>query len=139
MKPGTIYTIGYGNRQPEDFFKLLPASGLIIDVRRLPRAWHGAYHARQLKKRLGDRYRSEPAFGNRANTGDVWQPVNPDFAYANIPSMGESVRQGMTYILLCAEQDPQRCHRRLVAEAIARHASGTATIVHLGVDREEEL
>jgi uncharacterized protein (DUF488 family) len=51
-------------------------------------------------------------------------------ASAWLDSLADGVRVGIAYCLLCCEADYRRCHRRFVAEEIARRAPGLG-IVHL--------
>jgi len=59
----TLYTIGYGNRQPEEFFSMIPEGVIVIDVRRSTGAWCQAYIESRLRERLGARYQWWRALG----------------------------------------------------------------------------
>lgn len=127
--PAILYTIGYGNRQPRDVFALIPPGAGIIDVRRDPRGWHQSYTARAMKTTFGARYRSIPALGNLSTDPAVWIPVNPAAARQHIQLLAHAVTD-KPHVLLCAESDHQKCHRRFIAEQIAALAPGLE-IVHL--------
>lgn len=130
----TLYTIGYGNRQPEDFFAMLPEGCTLIDVRLRPGGWHGAYHRRALERRMpARRYLWYPQLGNTSGVPDRWTPpatTAPETSTTDVLDAISVLVTKMPCVLLCAEIDPQRCHRRFVAEEIARRVPGLE-IVHL--------
>ena len=127
-----LYTIGYGNRQPEAFFALLPEGCTVIDVRRSPRGWHAEYGKKRLRARLGRRYLSWTALGNSSGTAETWAPAEGiAAAWACIQAMCIHMETDDTpVVLMCAEADPLQCHRRLVAEEVARRVPGLQ-VVHL--------
>jgi uncharacterized protein (DUF488 family) len=120
-----IHTIGYANRQPEDFFALLPPGAVVVDVRRNPVSWHGAYKRESLRRRMGERYVWLPALGNISGTRERWAPPPGLNTNAALHAVVELLRQGNPVVLLCAELKPEDCHRRFVAEALCRLLSGT--------------
>jgi len=66
-----IKTIGYGGKNPTDFFKELEDlnPGLIVDVMEVPfRAYLGVYTKSHLEKRLGEKYLWLPECGNVSRT-----------------------------------------------------------------------
>jgi uncharacterized protein (DUF488 family) len=131
MSARTLYTIGYGNRKPEAFFAMLPEGAKIVDVRRSPTGWHQAYCLPGLKARLGDRYRWRGALGNGTNgTADHWDKLPGADDWLVGFAFWYKAYGGTPVVLLCAEADYQRCHRRFVAEEIARRVPGLE-IVHL--------
>jgi uncharacterized protein (DUF488 family) len=127
-----LYTIGYGNRQPEAFFALLPADCTLIDVRRNPTGWHGEYKAPSLRRRLGRRYLSWPALGNISGKASVWMaPHNHATTVKYLEALASHVQTGgCPVVIMCSEADPQQCHRRFVAERVAEMVHGLR-IVHL--------
>jgi hypothetical protein len=131
-KTTTLYTIGYGNRQPDDFFAMLPADCTVIDVRRSPRGWHAEYGEQRLRARLGRRYLSWPALGNSSGSADTWTPAEGvAHAWGFLDALISHIETGgVPVVLMCAEADPLQCHRRFVAEEIARRVPGLQ-FVHL--------
>lgn len=136
----TLYTIGYGNRKPEEFFALIPNGATIIDVRRSARGWSSEYSAKRMGERMGNLYLYWPALGNSFHgSHNQWIPeggwgLANDFLEA-LASLARTLeQQGQPpIVLLCAESDPQRCHRRFVAEEVAKRVDGLE-IVHLGTE-----
>lgn len=130
-----LYTIGYGGRQPWVFFSLLPAECELIDVRVSPRGWHASYCRESLLERFRGRYFWYRSLGNVSDSADVWQPpLGCAFSTEEaLETVGVHVTHSLRpLVLLCAEADPQHCHRRLVAEAVAARVPGLR-VVHLGV------
>ena len=127
-----LYTIGYGNRQPEEFFAMLPEDCTLIDVRRNPTGWHGEYKEPAMRRRLGRRYLSWPALGNCSGMKDKWVPAHGMAeAWACIEALCSHLETGgVPVVLMCSEADPMTCHRRFVAEEVARRIPGLQ-VVHL--------
>ena len=131
----TLYTIGYGNRPPAEFFALLPADCTLIDVRYKPGGWSPSYNKSALEQRLGRRYLHFPALGNASGSADIWTPPLvlapdvPDILEALVSLMQCDATTGPV-VLMCAEREANRCHRRLVAQALAERVPGLE-IVHL--------
>lgn len=130
-----LFTIGYGNRKPDEFFALIPDGAVVIDVRAYPTCkWQFSYREHGLRAQLcpngEQRYFPIQSLGNVSGTADTWQSPDEMLAHAWMDLIADGIRQGITYCLLCAELDPNRCHRRFVAEEIARRVPG-CEIVHL--------
>jgi uncharacterized protein (DUF488 family) len=137
-----IYTIGYGGRSPADFTASLVAAGVrcIADVRAFPeRSSMGSYvRAKSPEKgiegllaRAGIAYRWLPELGNEWRHEDGWE----EKYRARLESEGERRTQGLfeldsPFCLLCAEKDPGRCHRAIVAAYLER-ARDDVEIEHL--------
>ena len=143
-----IFTIGFTKKKAEEFFGLLEASGAarIVDVRLnnvsqlsgFAKKDDLAYFARAIcgmdyvhlpelapTQELLDRYKKQ--------RGD-WATYERDFLELmarrrieeTVPT--EVLANGC---LLCSEEKPHHCHRRLVAEYLRAHW-GDVDIVHLG-------
>lgn len=139
-----IYTIGYGGRKPTDFFALIPEGAMVIDVRRYPKGWEPAYCHDGLKARFGNCYLSVPSLGNISKDPNVWEPAQgqeaADIALHATAQMMHAFEALNTsgIVLMCAEEDPNRCHRRIVAEKVAELVTGLE-IIHLGVKEHESI
>jgi len=113
-----ILTIGYGGKHPSDFFKELEElqADLIIDVRQDPyRAFLGVYTCPHLRKRL-KKYIWIRELGNKVRELPpqlVNEKVGLDIAVSMIKS-----RKCKRVVLLCAEKDENRCHRKYVKEKL---------------------
>ncbi len=133
-----IYTIGFTQKSAERFFGLLREAGIrrLLDVR-LNNSSQLAAFAKQddlryfLREILGAEYLHAPVFaptdellkGYKGKTLD-WPGYEREYARLlderkPEQSFGPEFFATPT-VLLCSEADPERCHRRLAAEHLAR-------------------
>ena len=131
-----IYTIGYGNQQPDAFFARVPEGAIMVDVRAHPySAWHQQFGAAALARRYRELYWGAPLLGNVGHVPDAWHPPSLVVAEGLLLGLAEALtRDGLDLVLLCAELAPDHCHRRLVAEALSAMAGGV-DIHHLVVGK----
>ena len=138
-----IYTIGFSGKKQDEFIDILNAVGvkILIDVR----LWRAARFTpwasgANLAAVLGGRYRYMPELtptkelllGYKDGLID-WagyeRVFNGLLADRKIEGLFKSENlDGVCF--LCAEKTADQCHRRLVAEYLARHFSGLE-IIHL--------
>ncbi len=134
----TIYAIGHSTRTWEEFRDILLAHGItkLVDIRTVPKSRHNPQFSQQALERelpkAGIAYEHMKALGglrrpakDSINTG--WQ--NTSFrGYADYMQTREFVRairqlmetaKGERVAIMCAEGNPFRCHRSLVADALA--------------------
>ena len=127
-----LYTVGYGGRTPAAFVDLLRAHAvpLVIDVRHRPDKAHlGAFALARspdkgIERLLADAgigYRSLVELGNPFVGLDDW----PDRYRRLFDAAGEVLIDRLLqlpppYALLCAEKRPDECHRRVIADHLAR-------------------
>lgn len=132
-----IFTVGHSTRPIERFIELLASVGVneLWDVRTIPRSRANPQFEQQaLAETLpaaGIAYRHVPALGGRRrprhdSANDAWQNesfrgyadhmATPEFAEA----LDEVVKAGSRtrIALMCAEGNPFRCHRTLIADAL---------------------
>lgn len=124
----TLYTIGYGGRHPQDFVTLLTqhSIALICDVRAEPRrAYRGIYTFNpekssgplpRLLAQAGIDYQWFPELGNPDRQDPeirAFQHLMAAEAESRLQRLRTCV-QAVRACLLCAEQDAQRCHRRII-------------------------
>jgi uncharacterized protein (DUF488 family) len=140
MKTGRdiIWTVGHSTRPIEEFLKLLGAGGikLLADVRRFPGSRrYPQFNQEALAASLAERgieYRHFVDLGGRRterladspNTG--WR-VKSFNAYADYMQSGEflaaldalmAAARDKSTAIMCSEALPQKCHRRLIADAL---------------------
>jgi uncharacterized protein (DUF488 family) len=123
-----LYTIGYGGRHPQDFVTLLIQAniGLVCDVRAEPRrAYRGTYTFNpekgsgplpRLLAQVGIAYEWFPELGNPDRQDPeiyAFQQLMAQEAESRLQRLRAYV-QVVCACLLCAEQDAQRCHRRII-------------------------
>lgn len=143
-----VLTVGHSTRSIDEFLALLRAHrvDMLIDVRTVPRSRHNPqFNAEALADSLaaaGITYRHAPGLGgfrraqpDSANTG--WR--NLSFrGYADYMQSAAFAAEltGLIELththraaLMCAEAVPWRCHRSLIADALATHGLATCEIV----------
>ena len=144
-----LYTIGFTQKSAEEFFNLLRVNGVqrLIDIRIHPQGQLSGF-ARQgdlpyfLRELAGQcQYLYLPVL---APTEDMmveyrkdgnWERYAARFEALmderNIPAgLDRSMFEAATSCLLCSEATPEHCHRRLVAEQLARHWTDVE-VIHL--------
>ncbi len=149
----TIYAIGHSTRSFEAFVEILRAYEitLLADIRTVPKSRHNPQFNResleQVLPRAGIQYRHLKELGglcrpskDSINTG--WENASfrgyadymqtPEFRQAleNLIELaeGERVRQRSWRAVMCAEGNPFRCHRSLVADALTVRG---VTVLHI--------
>ncbi len=142
-----VWTVGHSTRSIDELAALLIDHGIerLVDVRTIPRSRHNPQFNREALEAAGlpFAYRHAPELGGlRRPHADslnlAWRHPGfrgfadymetPDFAMALDQLIGEA-RAAPTAIM-CAEAVPWRCHRSLIADALAarglevRHVTG---------------
>lgn len=129
-----IATIGFAGKGAERFIQLLRVAGVetVVDTRRRPDSPLAAY-ARQrdlpylLREIAGIGYEHRPELAppdellDRYRKDKDWSAYVRDFesvltSEAGIASMHDLLARDDKVVLLCSEEKPEKCHRRLVAE-----------------------
>jgi uncharacterized protein (DUF488 family) len=133
------FTAGYGGRKPDEFGRLLADRGVktVVDVRLRPdRASMGAFAKAKepdkgiagLLARAGVGYVSLPELGNLFLDYDDWPTRYADFLERAGPLLFDRIGEIPGPVcLLCAEKRLAECHRRHVAEYLARTRGWTFT------------
>ena len=133
MVRDTVYTVGYGGRQPSDFLDVLEQHGIetVVDVRLRPdrtrlRSFVRANEiSKGIERLLGERriaYVSLVELGNPFMDDDDWRPRYERL----IAAAGEVLTEKLfdlsgTLCLMCAERRVETCHRWLIADYLAQH------------------
>jgi uncharacterized protein (DUF488 family) len=136
--PDAIFTIGHSTLPIERFLGLLETYGVerLVDIRTVPRSRHNPqFNADALAGALtskGIDYRAMPSLGglrhprkdspnsgwrNESFRGYADYMQTPAFAEALVKLIAESREKRVA--IMCAEAVPWRCHRSLVADALA--------------------
>lgn len=122
----SLYTFGYSGHQPEKLLALAEQlDAIVADVRFSPRSRVPHWNGGRLAKLLGDRYHHLPALGNRNYKGGPIEIVDLEAGLAQVADL----LAHQPIILLCVCAEVERCHRRLVAEAIS--ARYGVSVTHL--------
>ena len=143
-----IYTIGFTKKSASDFFELLKGSGAkrLVDVRLNNVSQLAGFAKRDdlrylLRELCGMEYVHLPRLAPTKEMLDAYRKEHKDWeTYQHrflalmeerciaAPEIREAVAEAC---LLCSEDRPDQCHRRLVAEYLAQRW-GDVEIVHLG-------
>ncbi len=148
---GRAYTIGYGNRDVEAFWAALRDAdvGVLVDVRSAPYSRHRPEFSKRplqreaAKRGLEYRFLGEE-LGGRPDAPTCY--VDGRIVYARcrerapfregIVAVAALADKGRRPCLLCAEEDPARCHRTdLVTPALVEAG---LEVVHLLADGSQE-
>ena len=134
----TIGTIGHSTHPIEEFIRMLQAHGVrrLVDVRTIPKSRRNPqFNQESLAASLqaaGIDYRHLPGLGGlrharKDSINSAWRNASfrgyadymqtPDFTSAIDELLGASPQTETT--VMCAEAVPWRCHRSLIADALA--------------------
>lgn len=132
---GRIFTIGHGTWTLDSMVTLLRASGVqtLVDVRTSPYSKVQAEFDRPALERassrkgfeyvyMGDSLGGRPPHADCYTEGqvDYGKVRQRDFFKKGLARLVEGYNQGSTVCLLCAEGQPDNCHRsKLLSEALA--------------------
>lgn len=131
-----IFTIGHSSAPSEELLDLLDrfAIGTVVDVRSMPYSRHVPwYDTKKLAALLaecalgylfaGDRLGGKPAGLASLPPGQLFARVRSSEAFSQgIDDLLARAATGERLCLLCAEEDPERCHRHhLVAQELVRN------------------
>ncbi len=132
--PGTIWTIGYGNRNMDDFIALLKHYNLefVVDVRSAPYSNFNSDFSKSilrdiLKKRgfgylfMGDQLGGRPddEVYYRNDKVDYDKLRLADFFQKGIARLKVALEKQFRIVLMCSELKPEICHRaRLISPAL---------------------
>jgi uncharacterized protein (DUF488 family) len=150
VTPTTIFTIGYERATPAALIAALRDAGVrrVVDVRALANSRRPGFAKRALSAALDEAglgYTHLPALGTPPAGREAVRAGRPEDmrhifarhlagteAQAALAALAADARRE-PLCLLCLEADPRRCHRSLVAEAVAGpgNAGAFAAIVHL--------
>ena len=132
-----VWTIGYEKQRIDRFIATLQSAGIrrIVDVRDVAWSHNKSYTKKNIERALskaGIAYTHLQALGNpkdgreAAKDGDAetfhhvfGAHLAADAAQAALRDL-KSMAEGERTCMMCLESDPERCHRILICEALAR-------------------
>lgn len=154
----TLYTIGHGNRQIGELIALLKEAGVdtLVDVRAQPRSRHNpqfnddalrlacesadiVYH--WAGKQLGGMRAPRPDSPHRAldqSLRGFADHMDTETFQKGAAQLQNLAARG-TCAILCAERDPARCHRSLIADYLTLQGACVLHLVAPGETREHVL
>jgi uncharacterized protein (DUF488 family) len=143
-----IFTIGFTQKPAERFFGLLKENNvdLLIDIRRRPEGQLSGFAKKAdlpyfMNSLVGGQYLHMPelapeddilsAYRKNKDWAEFEKRFNEQMDLGNIPEhLDRSLFESHRGCFLCSEHRPEQCHRRFVAERIAR-SWDSVTIHHL--------
>src|SRR2546422_132420 len=134
----TLFTIGFTQKTAEEFFRLLQDAGVrsVIDVRENRGGQLSGFAkypdlAFFLDRLVAIEYIHEPLLAPSEEIREAYRKAKDwgqyeksFFELMQQRNVLESLTPGQfegNVALLCSEADPEKCHRRLVAEMLSRH------------------
>jgi uncharacterized protein (DUF488 family) len=143
-----LFTIGFTKKSARRFFEMLRQSGAkrVVDVRLNNVSQLAGFAKKEdlayfLKEICGMEYvhlpelaPSQEMFDEYRKSGEDWKTLETGFlALMSQRRIEDTISREVIAdgCLLCSEDKPQFCHRRLVAEYLRKHW-GKVEIVHLG-------
>jgi len=143
-----LYTIGFTKKTAKQFFDLLKLNGIecLVDIRLHPDGQLAGFTKKEdlryfLKELIGCDYRHIERLApadeilKAYRSDNNWNKYQSSFLALlqerGIPqTLDRSLFEEKVCCLLCSEPTPEKCHRRLVAELLAKDWKDV-TIVHL--------
>lgn len=128
-----LITLGYEGRDLDEIVRLLREHGVevLVDVRATPRSRKPGLSRTRLSEAVeatGITYRHEPRLGVPREEREAFRAGDPDAITRYRDRIAGDDRETTHHVaelardrrvaLLCYERDEQRCHRRLVVEAV---------------------
>ena len=116
---GILYTAGYGNAQPEDFFAGINrvSISLALDIRLKPWGWHQLYRKEAFLRALeteggAARAKWTERLGNVGKFSGGEMALSDPTAVADLVSM---LARGRNVLIICGCGKYETCHRTMVA------------------------
>jgi uncharacterized protein (DUF488 family) len=158
MVTAILYSVGHGDRSLEELLEILRAAGIgaLVDVRAQPHSSrHPQFSGEALRRALEQagmvyHWAGRQLGGRRpVQPGSRHRALEPDLrGYADYMD-GAAFRQAARQLqrmagqgptaMLCAERDPARCHRRLIADYLVLQGLRVIHLLAPGERREHAL
>ncbi len=133
-----LCTIGFAGKTAEDFFSLLREAAVeqVIDIRQNRGGQLSGFAKHPdlsyfLKKIGGISYAHEPLLApppellKKYRSDKAWGSYETEFLAVmkdrGVPATLDTTAWPSRVALLCSEPDPEKCHRRLIADLLAAH------------------
>jgi len=155
MHSGTLYTIGHGRRQAEDFLALLKTFDIhyLVDVRSVPHSrFNPQYNQKTLKQFLeskgityvfmGDQLGGRPqdaACYDSAGHINYQAVKKKEFFKEGLERLKTAHDKNVKIALMCSESKPQDCHRsRLIGIALSEEQVDVSHIDEKGTLKSQQ-
>jgi uncharacterized protein (DUF488 family) len=147
MRAPRLFTIGYEGRSVSNLVEQLQLAGIerVVDVRELPLSRRRGFSKTPLADALraaGITYEHVRALGNPKKTRDRYKRGDVEGgareyrahlhngSYPALVELADSLAASVKTCLLCFEEDHSRCHRAVIAGAVAERLPRVA-VAHL--------
>ncbi|WP_242492602.1 DUF488 domain-containing protein [Methanolobus psychrotolerans] len=130
------YTIGYGNRQPDDFISMLIENKVnyLVDIRRYPQSTFKDYNKESLESILpknGIIYSHCEGVGGMRDSNYA-EYMGTDIFKNSLEKLMNLIRkvneENGRIVLMCAEKSPKGCHRQYLSIKLEEN---DVEVVHL--------
>lgn len=147
METTTLYSVGHGNRDLDELLAMLQAAGIgaLVDVRAQPHSSrHPQFSGEALRgaleqaglvyhwagRQLGGRRPPQPGSRHQALAEDLrgYADYMDGAGFRQAARQLQRMATQAPTAMLCAERDPYRCHRRLIADYLTLQG---VCVVHL--------
>lgn len=137
-----VWTIGTGHRSFEDFSAMLSRRGITVlaDVRSFPRSHLDHFNRQALESELpGHRIEYHWLGGDLGGlrAGGYERHTTTD-RYAQGLARLERLARTHRVAVCCAEADPERCHRRFIADSLSQRGWRVVHLIDLDTCRDHE-
>jgi uncharacterized protein (DUF488 family) len=143
-----FYTIGYEGLDTKQFITHLNYHGVdvVADIRKLPVSRKKGFSKSALKETLGDKnidyLNFQPLGAPKSLRDELYRSGDYDRFFQKyqdnisdkddyLKSIYSLVDRGKKVALLCFERDPEKCHRKVVAEEIQKLDGNGLTVQHI--------
>lgn len=108
-----VYTLGTGALSRDQFDEILKENkvSMLVDVRSKPSGWNRGLWRSELVKRYGDNYLW---LGDKLGGFDIEENYGSTMWEEGVREIKELSKIGRL-VIFCAEDDPERCHRLVIA------------------------
>jgi uncharacterized protein (DUF488 family) len=144
----TLCTIGFAGKTAEEFFSLLTQAGVkrLIDIRenrigqlsgfaKYPDLVFFLHRIAGIEYTWEPRLAPTPEIRKKYRMTKDWDTYEASFLQLmrerDIPRVLKPLELGGTLAFLCSEPDPEKCHRRLVAELLAEYSRGQGQTIEI--------
>ena len=112
-----IYTFGYSGQSFDEFSARVAAlDALVVDIRLVPQSrFSPPWRKANLEKVFKENYLHVGALGNKGFKEKRMDIADLDTGLAIVEAIEENL------ILLCACKDIEKCHRKIIADALREH------------------
>lgn len=144
----TAYSIGYGNRQLDEFLDLVAGRGIryLLDIRSSPYSRHSPDFNKETLERacaeknikyvfvgeqLGGRPQTDRCYDDEGRV-DYCRLAQEPYFVSGIQRLETAIQKNIDFVLMCSELRPEQCHRsKLIGKVLRDHG---IQLLHIDAD-----